>query len=460
MRRVLIIDDDESLCELLASGLASRGFDASFRTAPSAALDALAADHYDAVVTDLRMREMSGIELCDRVLLTHPDVPVVLITAHGDVDAAVAALRVRAFDFLSKPVDVELLASVLARATSRPPAHQARRRSRRNKGADPADGLIGESAPMQALRALMDRVARVDTSVLIGGETGTGKELVARGLHALSARSDGPFVAINCAALPESLLEAELFGYAKGAFTDARTDRSGLFERARGGTLLLDEIGEMQLGLQPKLLRVLQERVVRPVGSDREIPTDVRVIASTNRDLQTAVAAKQFREDLFYRIDVIEIRVPPLRERGCDALLLAAHFVREFSRGTGKSIEGLTPGASEKIASYTWPGNVRELRNCIERAVALTTADRIGLDDFPDRVRRVPSLPETSELSELLPLVEVEHRYIQRVLDAAHGNKSLAARILGVDRRTLYRREEHRHLTKADEPVDLTRPRK
>jgi len=307
--------------------------------------------------------------------------------------------------------------------------------------------------------AKIQKAAPVDSTVLILGESGTGKELVAQALHRGGRRRDGPFVAVNCAAMPESLLESELFGHASGAFTDARGSRSGLFAQASGGTLFLDEIGELPLGLQPKLLRALQERVARPVGSDREIPFDVRLITATNRDLESAVEERRFREDLYFRIQVITIEVPPLRLRGNDVLLLASHFVEEFAAAAGKLVKGFTSGAAEKLRGYSWPGNVRELRHSIERAVALTRFEQLTVEDLPERVRShrgTQILIASDDPSDLLPLEEVERRYILRVLEASGGNKTLASRILGLDRKTLYRKLE-RYGSAGNGPLEPSR---
>jgi two-component system response regulator HydG len=292
---------------------------------------------------------------------------------------------------------------------------------------------------------LLTRVADTETTVLVTGESGTGKELVAKALHSKSGRKDGPFVAINCAAMPESLLESELFGHTKGAFTDARTARPGLFIRASKGTLFLDEIGEMPAGMQAKLLRALQERTVRPVGGDSEQPFDARIIAATNRDLETEVEEKRFREDLFYRINVVRLHVPPLRARGSDILLLAQHFLERYAVQSRRPVVGMTSAAADKLLSYPWPGNVRELQNCIERAVALAQFDQIGVDDLPEKIRDYKTARiniESNDPAELLPMEEVERRYILKVLEAVGGNKTLAAQVLGFDRRTLYRKLE------------------
>jgi two-component system response regulator HydG len=304
--------------------------------------------------------------------------------------------------------------------------------------------ILGSSPAMKKMYDLAGRVAETETTVLVTGESGTGKELVAKALHSKSARRDGPFVAINCAAMPEPLLESELFGHTKGAFTDARTARPGLFIKASKGTLFLDEIGEMPAGMQAKLLRALQERTVRAVGGDQEQAFDARIIAATNRDLETEVEEKRFREDLFYRINVVRIHVPPLRARGSDILLLAQHFLQRYQSAQQRVI-GIKSAAADKLLSYPWPGNVRELQNCLERAVALAQYDHVGIDDLPEKVREFKSSRitiESSDPSELLPMEEVERRYILRVLEAVGGNKTLAAQVLGFDRRTLYRKLE------------------
>ena len=304
--------------------------------------------------------------------------------------------------------------------------------------------MLGTSPPMRAMFELVASAASTRATTLITGESGTGKELVAQALHQRSPRRDQPFVALNCSAVPATLLESELFGHVRGAFTDAVESRAGLFVKAAGGTLFLDEIGELPLDLQPKLLRVLQERTVRPVGGDREIPVDVRVVAATNRDLERAVAEKTFREDLFYRLNVIHIDVPPLRERASDILLLAESFARAVAGDLEKEVTGLSRAASQRLLAYGWPGNVRELHNCVERAVALCRDDTIGVEDLPPRVAQTPIEIESLALpvgeEELLPLAVIERRYIERVLSAVDGNRKTAARILGVDRKTLYRK--------------------
>jgi two-component system response regulator HydG len=443
--RVLIVDDDLSLCETLEAGLNRRGLTVSFRTSADDALLALSTEDFDVVVTDLNMTGKGGLELCERIVERRSDLPVVVLTAFGSFETAVAAIRAGAYDFISKPVQLDVLAIALRRAGQHRALRDEVKRLRLEVGhPSRIESFVGQSPAMQRVYDLLARVADSDASVLVTGESGTGKEVVARALHRQSRRP-GAFVAINCAAVPEALLESELFGHVRGAFTGAQDARPGLFVEARRGTIFLDEIGDMPLGLQPKLLRVLQERRVRPVGSTNEIPVDVRILAATNRDLESAVEDKRFREDLFFRINVIQIPLPPLRARVGDILLLAQHFIQELARRTGKSVKGVSVEAATKLLAYPWPGNVRELMNCVERAVALTRHDQIVVEDLPDRVQNHHSAQIVlggDDPTQLLPMDEVEKRYILRVLEAVAGNKTAAARILGFERKTLYRKLE------------------
>jgi two-component system response regulator HydG len=389
------------------------------------------------------MRGIDGIELCERIVANRPDVPVLVLTAFGSLDSAIAAIRAGAYDFINKPVQLDVLVIAIERAAGHRRLREEVKRLRIEVGRSPRfDELVGQSPPMQTVYGLVERVAATDATVLITGESGTGKEVVARAIHARSARRGGPLVAINCAAMPESLLESELFGHAKGAFTDARTAEPGLFAQANRGTILLDEVGDMPLGLQPKLLRVLQERTVRPVGGRAEVPIDVRVVASTNRDLESAIEEGRFRQDLYYRINVVNLALPPLRARGGDILPLAQHFLLHFAKRAGKEVSGIASPAAEKLLAYMWPGNVRELQNSIERAVALTRFEQIVVDDLPEKIRdyrRSHVIVASDDPSELVPLEEVERRYLARVMEVVSGNKTAAARILGVDRKRLYR---------------------
>ena len=444
--RVLVVDDDRSMCEVLEAGLGERGFDVRWTTSGNEALAILAAVEVDVVVTDLNMRGMNGFELCERIVANRPDVPVVVITAFGSLETAIAAIRAGAYDFLTKPLELEALAVAVARAVQHRSLREEVKRLRRVvSDAERFDDLLGQSAAMAKVHEMLARLADSDASVLVTGESGTGKECVARALHRTGRRRHGPFVAINCAAMPEALLESELFGHARGAFTDARSARTGLFVQADGGTLLLDEIGDLPLALQPKLLRALQERRVRPVGGDAEVPFDVRLVCTTNRDLEEAIEENRFREDLYFRVNVVHVTLPPLRARGTDVLLLAQHFLVKYAAHAGKQVKGISPAAAERLMAYTWPGNVRELQNCIERAVALTTYEQIAVDDLPEKIRayrRSHVIVASDDPSELVPLEEVERRYILRVVEAVGGNKTLAAQVLGMGRKTLYRKLE------------------
>jgi two-component system response regulator AtoC len=453
--RVLVVDDDQEMVAFVSEVLTRQNWLLSGATRGEEALRLMDGESYDVVVTDLNMRGLSGVELCERVVTNHPDVPVVVITAFGSLDTAIAAIRAGAYDFIPKPFDAEVLDMALDRAVQHRRLREEVRRLRRAVTESRTFGsLLGSSQAMQDLFKLLTNVARSDAAVLIRGETGTGKELVARALHDQGPRAKGPFIAVNCAAIPEQLLESELFGHHKGAFTGANEERTGLIARSSGGSLFLDEVGDMPLGLQAKLLRCLQERTVRPVGGSTELPFDARIITATHRDLETAVEDGRFRQDLYFRLNVIAIDVPPLRARGSDVLLLAQHFLERFGARADKRVSGITTPCADRLMAYAWPGNVRELQNCVERAVALTERDKLVVDDLPDPVRTYRAshvLVASDDPSELVPMEEVERRYVLRVLDAVKGNKSSAARVLGFDRKTLYRKLE-RYGIKTDEP--------
>jgi DNA-binding NtrC family response regulator len=445
MKHVLIVDDDPSICQILEAELADRDYRVTVLHSPEEALAIVSAgpDDVDVILTDVHMQVISGTDLCARVVASDRDIPVIVMTAFGSMDSAIAAIRAGAYDYVTKPLDPNDLVMTLDRGVKERLLRQEVRRLRLEvEGTERFEEMVGSSPEMTKVFDLVERVAKTDVTVLITGESGSGKELVAKATHARGPRADGPFVAINCAAMPESLLESELFGHSRGAFTDARNARKGLFVKASGGTLFLDEIGEMPLGMQSKLLRALQERKVRPVGGDEEVAFHARIVAATNRDLEEEVSAKRFREDLFYRINVVRIALPPLRARGRDVLTLAKHILQSC-QPAGQRVIGFKPAAIDALLSYSWPGNVRELQNCMQRAVALAEFDHIGFEDLPEHIRDFKTGAvriECNALSELITADELERRYILRVLNAVGGNKSVAARVLGFDRRTLYRK--------------------
>ena len=441
---VLVIDDEPEACELLAAALEANGAQVTATSSPGAALDKVSEGDFDVVLTDLNMREMDGLVLCERIHAINPHVPVVIVTGMTTIDAARAAMKAGAYDFVTKPIDLKLLDIVLTRAVQHKRARSELMRLRATvESSQPPPGIVGSSRAMRQVHEVLARVSDSGAPILIQGETGVGKELIARRVHELSARRRGPLVAINCAAIAPTLLESELFGHARGAFTDAKAERVGLFVKANGGTLFLDEIGELPLELQPKLLRALQERVVRPVGGHAEIPFDARIVTASNRDLEDEVEASRFREDLFYRINVVRVFVPSLRERGGDVLELARFLLEKHAAASNTPPLRLSPEVAKKLLEYSWPGNVRELENVIARATAFARGGEVGMDDLPDNVRSF--VPErfdvnTSDEGAVVTLDELERKYVQRVLALAGGNKSRVAQLLGIDRRTLYRK--------------------
>jgi len=438
--RILIIEDDRAFLDLLEETLTRRGHRVDCVTSAAGADRRMLSSDYDLVLTDINIPGESGTEFCARLKQTLPDLPVLVMTAFGSLETAIAALRAGAYDFITKPVDLDLLTIALERALQhRRLTRQVRLLEQQVRSADTQQELIGTSPAIIRLREQIGRLAPVETSVLISGESGTGKELVARALHRLSGRK-GRFIAINCAALPETLLESELFGHAKGAFTDARSDRRGLFEEADGGTLFLDEVAELPLALQPKLLRALEERRVRPLGGSREIDCDVRILTASHRDLKEAVSCGEFRDDLFYRLNVIELHLPPLAQRGNDILLLADRFISELAPRFKKRVEGFAAPAAARLLAWPWPGNVRELRNVVERALALCRHNRITIEDLPEGMQLQKLRQTPAANAEQMSLAELEQSYIKQVLQQVDGNRSLAAKILGIDRKTLYRK--------------------
>ncbi len=447
--RVLVVDPMTTRRERIREALDARSdyLARACADAPAAAARVVAGD-VDAVLVALHLvGEGDGLALCHALVDGRPSLPVIVLCDDVDARAALGALRAGACDVASSMPPFDHLFEVLARSIHR---HRLTLRAEQlpaaAREAVEVSGMVGRSPAMRRLFDMIERLAPTDVSVMVTGESGTGKELVARALHEQGRRRRGRFVAINCAAMPETLLESELFGHARGAFTGATEDHVGLFVQADGGTLLLDEIGELSLGTQAKLLRALQERKVRPVGATREVGFDVRLVAATNRDLEAEVAAKRFRDDLFYRVNVVRITTPTLRARGDDILLLAQRFVERFAARYGSPVEGLAPAAVARLMGYRWPGNVRELENAMERAVALCRGHRIDVEDLPDEVvtpkRPVGPGGFVMDAEALEPLEALERRYILHVLDLTDGNKSRAAEILQVDRKTLYRKLE------------------
>ena len=441
---VLVVDDDQAMCELLDFDLKRRGFRVTWHTMAEKAFANLKEADFDVVLADIHLPGMTGIELCERISANRPDIPVIAMTGFGSLEKAIASIRAGAYDFVTKPVDTDLLEVALDRAIAhRVLQEKVKLLSRTPLRAQQFDELLGESPVMQRLFSQMTHVADTDISILLLGESGTGKELVAQSLHKHSQRRTAPFIPVNCSALPEKLLESELFGHKKGAFTDATADRKGLFQEAQGGTLFLDEVGEIPIMLQPKLLRALEERSIRPVSGNSEISIDVRIIAATNRDLERAVEEGHFREDLFYRLNVMQLEVPPLRSRGTDVLLLADQFIKQYAQRFHKQVTGISENAAQRLMDYVWHGNVRELRNAMERGVALTRFEKIAVDDLPKKIQAYQSehfFISSHDPHELLPMEELERRYILHVLKLVGGNRTSAARILKLDRKTLYRK--------------------
>ena len=435
---LLVADDDEVARELLAEALGREGYRVRLAAGGEECLRLAAAEPFDMALVDLRMPDLDGLGVLKRLAMIQPDLPVVILTAFATIETAIEAVAAGASDYLSKPFRMEEIKIVVRRTLD------ARRLTRENlqfrqelKARYGFETLVGQTHQMAEIYKLVARVASLETTVLIQGETGTGKELVARAIHDASARAGRPFVVVDCAALPETLFESELFGHERGAFTGAFAARRGLLETSAGGTCLLDEIGELTTPLQAKLLRTLQERTIRRVGSNDPIPVDVRVVAATNRDLRKLAAEGEFRDDLYYRLNVVTITVPPLRERSSDIPLLAQHFLETFAHRTERPVKRLAPEALALLAAYHWPGNVRELENVIERAVALSSSETLLPDDFPPHLRdagRAPRLPAAG-----MTLEEVKRWYLNKVLEEAGGNKLRAAELLGIDRRTLYR---------------------
>jgi two-component system, NtrC family, response regulator AtoC len=440
MSKVLVVDDERKMRRVLQILLEQMGLESIPAENGGEALEHFAAEKIDLVLTDLRMPDMSGVELLDKIRAVDSEVPIIVFTAYGTVQSAVDAMKRGAFDYILKPFDLEAVEVVIRRAVEMG-RYRIENRYLREQAAPAAPGLIGESPALQRIASLISQVAPTRSPVLITGETGTGKEVVARAIHAASPRSERLFVPLNCAAIPAELLEAELFGFVRGAFTGAEADRPGKFEVADHGTLFLDEIGEMTTAMQAKLLRVLQEGIVERIGSNKHVTVDSRIVSSTNRDLDSAMRQGTFREDLFYRINVFHIHLPPLRERREDIQPLARHFLQRFATELGRPPLVLSEEAERLLVSYNWPGNVRELRNAMERAAVLCSGTLIEGSQFRSLAAEPPPPPtvSTEESYELTPAVEdLERKMILRALGAADDNKAQAARLLGISERTLW----------------------
>jgi two-component system response regulator AtoC len=451
-KQVLIVDDEPNLRKILSAQLTRDGYDVLTAEDGEQGLALLGEHHIDLVITDLKMPKVDGMTLLKRALVEEPDLPVVLITAHGTIDTAVEALKSGAFDFVTKPFDKDEVRQIVAKAL----------KTRELRGADATStptaqaarfGIIGSSPTITELYSVLERVADTPTTVLITGESGTGKELVARALHEHSSRKGKPFIKVNCAAIPKELIESELFGYERGAFTGAVTSKPGRFELANGGTLFLDEIGEIPTEMQVKLLRALQESEFERVGGIKTIRVDVRLVAATNRDLKKLIVAGSFREDLFYRLNVVPIHLPALRERTSDIPLLVEHFLVRFNERLRKKVEGVEPEATEQLVEYPWPGNIRELENVVERAVLFCDTQKLRAADLPPEIRGIPAManvhvPEADLQAALagegglkehvkVAMSRLEKELLGRALQQTSGNVTHAARLLKISRKGL-----------------------
>ena len=438
--KILIIDDEKNIREGLAAALEMDGYNTAVAENGEKGLEFVNKGDIDLVITDLRMPGISGEEVLQKITAEIPGLPVIVLTGHGSIDSAVSAMHSGAYDFLTKPLNLEHLSLVVKRALkNRELQIQNKQLQEEIIKTKPFESIIGKSAEMQKIFQMIQKVAGSKASVLITGESGVGKELVAHAIHNLSPRRENPLVIVNCSALSESLLESELFGHEKGAFTGAMARKRGRFELANGGTIFLDEIGEINQNIQVKILRVLQDKRFERVGGEETLEVDVRVIAATNKDLEEEIKKGNFREDLFYRLNVVHIHVPPLRERKDDIPLLINTFMQEFAKENGKGIKNIDNHARAALYKYSWPGNIRQLKNCMESAVVMCSSDTITLNDLPPTIKS-----ESSANSMQIPfgvtLDEAEKIIIQQTLAQNQGNKSKTAEVLGIGRKTLHRK--------------------
>lgn len=455
---ILIVDDEKNTREGLARAL-KRQYRVFTAESAETALSVLSEETVDLMLSDIRMPGEDGLSLLKTVRQRYPSVLCILLTAYGSIETSVEAMKSGAYDFLTKPVNLDQLDIKLDQALkTRKLESENRELRKRLDDRYGFENIIGTSEPMQALFDTIRQVSPTQANVLIQGESGTGKELVARAIHRLSTRSDGPFVAVHCAALSATLLESELFGHEKGAFTGAIAQSKGRFELANGGTLFLDEISEIDLSIQVKLLRVLETRTFERVGGEKTLSTDIRVVAATNRNLKEYVEAGKFREDLYYRLNIVDIRLPPLSERKSDIPLLCAHFIKDFSQKNNREITGIEPAAMALLQAYPWPGNVRELRNIIERMIVLSHGSLLTVMDVPANIRddAQKAAEAAGEPNRTESLAQTEKRKILSALEAAGGNRSRAAVALGISRRTLHRKLAAWGMTAADGKADAT----
>jgi len=435
---VLVVDDDPGHRGMLTTLLGDWGYRLAEAPDGETAVGLCREHAFDLILMDVRMAGISGIEALKEIKAYNPAIPILIMTAYSNVETAVEAIKAGAYDYLTKPLDFDDLRLTMDRALDHAALRDENKALRQTLAAsfDPG-GIIGQSAPMRRLMEMLATIAPSEATVMITGESGTGKELIARAIHANSQRRKGPYIAVNCAALTETLLESELFGHEKGAFTGAERRRDGRFLAADRGTIFLDEIGEMPPAMQVKLLRVIQEREIQRVGGDQTLKVDVRILAATNRDLLAEVEARRFRQDLYYRLNVVTLNLPPLRERGEDIPLLATHFLRRFAEKNGKRIKGFTPEAMDRLLKHPWPGNVRELENAVERAVVLALGEYVSERELPPQLSADEGGRAENGFANLT-LEELERLAILDALDAAGGNKSEAARRLGITRKTLH----------------------
>jgi DNA-binding NtrC family response regulator len=451
-RSILICDDEKNIRSGLAMAMELEGYQALTAEDGQIAWSLINKESVDLVITDLRMPNLSGEELLKRISSAYPRMPVIILTGHGTIETAVDAMRGGAIDFFTKPVDLDRLSLVVRKAISSSDLYAEHEKLKLEveqlKARNRYDRIIGKSQKMVALMDTVSQVAPTKASVLITGESGVGKELVADAIHELSTRSKGPFVKVHCAALTASLLESELFGHEKGSFTGAVKEKRGRFELADGGTIFLDEIGEIDATTQVKLLRVLQERQFERVGGEKSISVDVRIVCATNRDLPKEIEKGNFREDLYYRLNVVHLDVPPLRERKDDIPLLMTSFLTQFNEENNRKLEGFSNQAKRALLSYDWPGNIRELRNCIESAVVLSRSDVVEVEDLPIHIGKAQN-PSTVALEVGMTLAEAEKQLIISTLAGCAGNKTKAAQVLGIGRKTLHRKLQEYHIDEA-----------